>query len=130
MKFFSRWYRLVARGPCERFGPIEGFLAGATKFRRELSDLTDALGDACEGLGAAIQRSVPAGSGWRAIAGGGNLSTVPAVPVPSFGAAGVQDHPATQQESDMTGNNQHQPKTADEILETEEEAMIRFHSKS
>jgi hypothetical protein len=48
------------------------------------------------------------------------------VPVPSFGAAGVQDHPATQQESDMTGNNQHQPKTADEILETEEEAMIRF----
>jgi hypothetical protein len=26
----------------------------------------------------------------------------------------------------MTGDNQHQPKTADEILETEEEAMIRF----
>ena len=26
----------------------------------------------------------------------------------------------------MTGDNQHQPKTADEILETEEEAIIRF----
>ena len=33
-----------------------------TKFRRELSDLADALGDACEGLGAAIQRNVPAGA--------------------------------------------------------------------
>jgi hypothetical protein len=33
-----------------------------TKFRRELSDLADALSDACEGLGAAIQRNVPAGA--------------------------------------------------------------------
>ncbi len=37
-------------------------MGDATKFRRELSELADALGDACEGLGAAIQRSVPAGA--------------------------------------------------------------------
>jgi hypothetical protein len=33
-----------------------------TKFRRELSDLADVLSDACEGLGAAIQRNVPTGA--------------------------------------------------------------------
>ena len=33
-----------------------------TKFRRELSDLADALSDACEGLGAAIERTIPAGA--------------------------------------------------------------------
>ena len=33
-----------------------------TKFRRELSDLADALSDACEGLGAAIERNIPAGA--------------------------------------------------------------------
>jgi hypothetical protein len=33
----------------------------STKFRRELSDLADALGDACDGLGAAIQRNLLAG---------------------------------------------------------------------
>jgi hypothetical protein len=32
-----------------------------TKFRRELSDLADALSDAGEGLGAAIERNIPAG---------------------------------------------------------------------
>jgi hypothetical protein len=31
-----------------------------TKFRRELSDLADALGNACDGLGAAIERNLPA----------------------------------------------------------------------
>jgi hypothetical protein len=37
-------------------------MGDATKFRRELNDLADALDDACEGLGVAIQRSVPAGA--------------------------------------------------------------------
>ena len=31
------------------------------RFRRELSDLADALSDACEGLGAAIERNIPSG---------------------------------------------------------------------
>jgi hypothetical protein len=40
---------------------------------------------------------------WRARGGGsgGSLSTSSAAPVPSFGAAGVQDHPATQQETSL-----------------------------
>jgi hypothetical protein len=40
---------------------------------------------------------------WRARGGGsgGSLSTSSAAPVPSFGAAGVQDHPTTQQESSL-----------------------------
>jgi hypothetical protein len=37
-------------------------MGDARKFGRELSDLADALSDACEGLGAAIQRNVPAGA--------------------------------------------------------------------
>jgi hypothetical protein len=32
-----------------------------TKFRRELSDLADVLGDACEGLAAAIHKDIPVG---------------------------------------------------------------------
>ena len=37
-------------------------MTNPTKFRRELSDLADALGDACDGLGAAIQRNLTAGA--------------------------------------------------------------------
>jgi hypothetical protein len=54
--------RLKAAVGCTCGGMGDAPMTDPTKFRRELSDLADAISDACEGLGAAIQRNVPAGA--------------------------------------------------------------------